>query len=207
MTFELYLAYVVACTALLFIPGPTILLVVSYAMTHGRRSAFATIFGVILGDAVAMTVSLVGLGALLMASASLFLTMKILGAVYLVYLGIKMWRAPTMFDDPTLEDTPTSNRAMALDAFTVTVLNPKSGVFFIAFLPQFMDASIPLLPQTLLLGGTFLVLAFVSVTLYALLASEIRRAIKEPLVAKTVNRVGAAALIGAGVMTAAMRRA
>ena len=206
MTFEVYLAYVVACSILLFLPGPTILLVVSYAMTHGRRSAFATIFGVMLGDAVAMGLSFLGLGAVLMTSARLFFAMKILGALYLVYLGMKMWRAPTLFEDATLEGKPVASRAMALDAFTVTVLNPKSGMFFIAFLPQFMDASRPLLPQTLLLGGTFLVLAFTSVTLYALLASEIRRVIRNPTVSKAVNRAGAGVLIGAGVLTAAMRR-
>ena len=102
MTFEVYLAYVVACTVLLFMPGPTILLVVSYAMAHGRSSAFATIFGVMVGDAVAMGLSFLGLGALLMTSARLFLMMKILGALYLVYLGIKMWRAPTLFEDAWL---------------------------------------------------------------------------------------------------------
>ena len=207
MTFEVYLAYVVACTVLLFIPGPTILLVVSHAMAHGRRSAFATIFGVMVGDAVAMGLSFLGLGALLMTSARLFFGMKILGALYLVYLGVKMWRAPTLFEEASLEGKSVSNRAMALDAFTVTVLNPKSGIFFIAFLPQFMDASRSLLPQTVLLVGTFLGLAFTSVTLYALLASEIRRVIKNPTVSKVVNRAGAGALIGAGVLTVAMRRA
>jgi len=207
MTFEVYLAYVVACTVLLFIPGPTILLVVSYAMTHGRRSAFATIFGVMVGDAAAMGLSFLGLGALLMTSARLFLMMKILGALYLVYLGIKMWRAPGLLEEASLEAKHVSNRAMALDAFAVTVLNPKSGIFFIAFLPQFMDAAQPLGPQVLLLGGTFLGLALISVTLYALLASEIRRVVKNPVVSKAVNRVGAGALIGAGALTAAMRRA
>lgn len=206
MTLEVYLAYVVACVVLLYIPGPTILLVVSYAMTHGRRSAFATIFGVIVGDAVAMGLSLLGLGALLMTSARLFTAMKVLGACYLVYLGIKMWRAPGLVDDTSPEKEQVSRRGMALDAFTVTVLNPKSGMFFIAFLPQFMDPSRPLLPQTFLLGGTFLVLAFISVTLYALLASEIRRVIKHPVVSKAVNRVGGGALVGAGVMTLALRR-
>jgi len=207
MTFEVYFAYLVACAVLLFIPGPTILLVVSYAMTHGRRSAFATIFGVMVGDAVAMGLSFLGLGALLMTSARLFLAMKILGALYLVYLGVKMWRAPALFEESSLDGDPVSRRAMALDAFTVTVLNPKSGMFFIAFLPQFMDATRPLAPQVALLGGTFLGLAFISVTLYALLASEIRRVIDKPVVAKAVNRAGAGALIGAGVLTATMRRA
>jgi threonine/homoserine/homoserine lactone efflux protein len=206
MTVEVYLAFVVACTVLLFIPGPTILLVVSYAMAHGRNSAFATIFGVMVGDAVAMGLAFLGLGTLLMTSARLFLMMKILGALYLVYLGIKMWRAPSLIEDASLDGKPVSHRAMALDAFTVTVLNPKSGMFLIAFLPQFMDVSRPLWQQTIVLGGTYLAIAFASVTLYAVLASEIRRVIKNPVVSKAVNRAGGGVLIGAGVLTAAMRR-
>ena len=95
---------------------------------------------------------------------------------------------------------------MAADAFTVTVLNPKSGVFFVAFLPQFFDASRPLVPQTLLLGGTFLGLAFASVLSWALLASAARDAIKSRRVAKAVNRLGGGALVAAGVLTAALKR-
>lgn len=204
---ELYAAYVVACAVLLFIPGPTILLVVSYALTHGRRSAFATIFGVMVGDAVAMSLALLGLGALLMTSAYLFTTMKLVGAAYLVYLGVRMWREPGLLPQSSPEAAPVSNRAMALDAFLVTVLNPKSGMFLIAFLPQFMDASRPPAAQALVLGTTFLGLAFASVTLYALLASELRRLVAHPALAKTVQRLGAATLMGAGVLTAVMRRA
>lgn len=206
MTLEVFAAFVVASSVLVFIPGPTVLLVVSYAMTHGRRSAFSTIAGVILGDAVAMALSLLGLGVLLMTSARLFFAMKVLGAFYLVYLGVKMWRAPAVFQEGAIGRDAASSRSMAVDAFTVTVLNPKSGMFFIAFMPQFMETSQPLLPQTLLLGSTFLLLAFASVTIYALLASEIRRVVRNPSVSRTVNRVGGTALMGAGVLTAAMRR-
>lgn len=204
MTVELFTAYVLACLVLLFIPGPTILLVVTYALTHGRESAMWTIAGVILGDAVAMAISLLGLGTLLMASGTLFVAVKTAGAFYLVYLGIKMWRKPTSLDAGAMRPSDTPRR-MALDAFTVTVLNPKSGIFFIAFLPQFMNAEEALLPQALLLGGTFLSLAFVSVTLYALLASAARELLKSPSVAKTLNRVSGGALVGAGVFAAATR--
>lgn len=204
MTVELFTAYVLACLVLLFIPGPTILLVVSYALTHGRRSAMWTIAGVILGDAVAMAISLFGLGTLLMASATLFVAVKTVGAIYLVYLGVKMWRKPVSLDASAmrLADTP---KRMALDAFTVTVLNPKSGIFFVAFLPQFMKAEQALLPQALLLGSTFLLLAFASVTFYALVAAAARELFKSPSVAKMLNRVGGGALVGAGVFAAATR--
>jgi threonine/homoserine/homoserine lactone efflux protein len=204
MSPELYLAYVVACTALLFVPGPTLLLVISYSLAHGKKSAFAVIGGVLLGDTVALTASLLGVGAILLASARLFVAVKLAGAVYLVYLGIKMWRSSGTVTAAAI-DAPFSPRRTATDAFTVTVLNPKSGVFFVAFLPQFMDPAAPILPQTLLLGATFLFLAFVSVTLYALVAIHIRRRLNDPRVSRALNRVGGGALVGAGVFAAVTR--
>jgi homoserine/homoserine lactone efflux protein len=153
VTNQLFLAYLLATSILVFIPGPTVLLVVSYALSHGRRSAFATIAGVLLGDVVAMALALAGVGALVRASASAFLVMKIAGAIYLLYLGIKMWRSPARLDLPEGEEA--SERRMATDAFTVTVLNPKSGVFFVAFLPQFFDASRPLVPRRSFSEGPF----------------------------------------------------
>ncbi len=204
MTNQLFFAYLLATSILVFIPGPTVLLVVSYALSHGRRSAFATISGVLLGDVVAMALALAGVGALLRASASAFLVMKTAGAIYLLYLGIKMWRSPARLELPAGGEA--SERRMAADAFTVTVLNPKSGIFFVAFLPQFFDAARPLVPQTLLLGGTFLALAFASVLTWALLASAARDAVKSHRVAKAVNRLGGSALVAAGVLTAALKR-
>lgn len=204
MANQLFLTYLVATTILVFIPGPTVLLVVSYALSHGRRSAYATIAGVLAGDVVAMALALAGVGALLRASASAFVLMKTAGAVYLLYLGIKMWRSPSKLELPAGGET--SDRRMAGDAFTVTVLNPKSGIFFVAFLPQFFDAGRPLLPQTLLLGGSFLALAFASVLTWALLAAAARDALKSHRVAKAVNRLGGSALVAAGILTAALRR-
>lgn len=204
MANELFLAYVVATAILVFVPGPTVLLVVSYALSQGRRSAFATIAGVLLGDFVAMAAALAGVGAILRASADAFLVMKAAGALYLLYLGVKMWRSPSKLELPS--DPRASDRRMAADAFTVTVLNPKSGIFFVAFLPQFFDAARPLLPQTILLGGTFLVLAFASALIYALLASAAREAMKSQRVARAVNWLGGGTLVAASLLTAALKR-
>src|SRR5215510_2576490 len=89
-----WIAFVLAAEALLITPGPTDMVVVSYALSQGRRSAWASVPGVTLGDTTALILSLFGLGAVLMASAELFEVIKIAGALYLVYLGIKSWRAP-----------------------------------------------------------------------------------------------------------------
>ena len=206
MTSELFLAFVAASTVLVYIPGPTVLLVVSYAMSQGRRSALATIAAVLLGDAVAMALAILGLGALLRSSTSLFLAMKAAGTLYLLYLGIRMWRAPTAFAGASPRSVQASRLRMAVDAFAVTVLNPHSGMFFVAFLPQFLEPERPLLPQMLLLGGTFLVLALTSLVFYALVAAEIRRFARSPRVATWVNRLGAVTLVAAAVFTATLPR-
>jgi threonine/homoserine/homoserine lactone efflux protein len=206
MSYETWLAFVAASVVLLIIPGPTVLLVVSYALGHGRRYAAATVAGVAAGDFTAMTGSLLGLGALLATSAALFTAVKWVGAAYLVYLGIKLWRAPvgTLGQADISETRP--SRIFA-HAYLVTALNPKGIVFFVAFLPQFLDMTRPLVPQMAILIVTFVSLATLNVTLFALTASSARQAIRRPSVQRSVNRIGGSFLIGAGLLTAAWRRA
>jgi threonine/homoserine/homoserine lactone efflux protein len=207
MTFELWLAFVLAASILLAIPGPTVMLVVGYALGEGRRSAWSTVAGVALGDFTAMTLSMLGLGALLAASATLFTALKWVGAAYLVYLGIRLWRAPAVLAGAATEGNGRRPPITMLGhAFLVTALNPKSLAFFVAFLPQFMRPADPLPPQMLVLESTFILLATVNATLYAALAMRLRGAIGRPWVLKALNRTGGAILIGAGLATAAMKR-
>jgi threonine/homoserine/homoserine lactone efflux protein len=206
MSFEHWLAFVAASVILLAIPGPTVLLVVSYALGHGRRYAAATVAGVALGDLTAMTASLLGLGALLAASAGLFTAVKWVGAAYLVYLGLKLWRAPV--GDPGQADiSETRPGRIFAHAYVVTALNPKGIVFFVAFLPQFLDMTRPVLPQMAILVATFVSLATVNAALFGLMASSARRAVRKPSAQRLVNRIGGSFLIGAGLLTAAWRRA
>lgn len=206
MSFEHWLAFVAASVVLLIIPGPTVLLVVSYALGHGRRYAAATVAGVAAGDFTAMTGSLLGLGALLATSAALFTAVKWIGAAYLVYLGIKLWRA-SVGALGQADISETRPWRIFAHAYVVTALNPKGIVFFVAFLPQFLDMTRPLVPQMAILVATFVSLATLNVTLFALTASSARRAIRRPSVQRTVNRIGGSFLIGAGLLTAAWRRA
>src|ERR1700731_3078331 len=94
MSLDHFLAFAAASAILVAIPGPTVLMVISYALGHGRQATAATLLGVSLGDLTAITASMLGVGALLAASAALFTLVKWAGAVYLVYIGIKLWRAP-----------------------------------------------------------------------------------------------------------------
>jgi threonine/homoserine/homoserine lactone efflux protein len=208
VSIETWLAFAAASAVMLAIPGPTILLVISYALGHGRRTTLATVTGVTLGDFTAMTASLAGLGALLATSSALFTVLKLVGAAYLMFLGVKLWRAPIttgpMGDNDNLpEEKPLK---ILLHAYVVTALNPKSIIFFIAFVPQFLDLGKPFLPQTLILEATFLCLAALNAFVYGLLADMARGYIRKASVQRVVNRTGGTLLIAAGAVTAGYRR-
>jgi len=207
MPLDLWLAFITASTALLIIPGPTILLVMSYALTQGKRVAVAMALGVALGDFVAMTASLLGLGALVLASATLFTALKWVGAVYLIYLGVKLLRSrPTLgLGDLTPEAKPA--RAIFGHAAAVTALNPKSIAFFIAFVPQFLRPEAALAPQFATLIATFVTLAALNALAYALLADRLRARIRRPAVLKWMTRAGGGALVTMGALTATLNRA
>lgn len=205
MSLELWLAFVVASTALLAVPGPTVMLVVSYALNRGRSSGWATVPGVTLGDFTAMTVSLAGAGALLAASSELFQVMKLAGAAYLIWLGVRMWRS----DPDPLAAVVAPRRggrlSMFLNAYVVTALNPKGIIFFVAFVPQFVDPTRSLWTQFAILEATFLTLAAANVVVWAILAGEFRNRIGSPRTLRALNRVGAGFLVGAGFVTALIR--
>ncbi len=206
MNFDLWLAFVAASTALLLIPGPTVLLVLSYALSQGRGVAVACAAGVALGDFMAMTASLMGLGALVLTSAILFTTLKWVGAVYLIWMGIKLLRSPKFTGMESQSPAANSPRQVFGHAAAVTALNPKSIAFFIAFVPQFIDVSNALLPQFAILIITFVSLASANALVYALLADRMRATIKRPGIIRGLTRAGGVALIAMGVITATLRR-
>ncbi len=206
MSVDVWIAFVISAEIILIIPGPTILLVVSQAIAHGRRSVMPLVAGVLLGDFTAMTLSMLGLGAVLAASAALFTVLKWIGAGYLIYLGIRLWRkAPEHTPDAEAEASTTGGKLFQ-SAFLVTALNPKSIAFFVAFLPQFVNPAAPLTIQLTILGATFLVMATINTALYALFAGELRDTMKSPRVRRWFDRLGGSALIGAGVFTATLRQ-
>ena len=206
MTIAPWLAFAVASAILLVIPGPTVLLVVSYALGQGWRAALPVAVGVALGDLTAMTLSLLGIGALLAASATLFTALKLIGAAYLIWLGVKLWRAGDSLDaDPRTEVA--SRTRMLAHAWVVTALNPKSITFFVAFLPQFVSPSVDFLTQMVVFEATFLVLAFANALGYALIASRARAVARNPRAIRAFNRIGGGLLIGAGAVAAAVRTA
>jgi len=207
MELHVWLAFASASIALLLIPGPTVLLILIYAISQGRRVALATVGGVALGDLVAMSASLAGLGALVLASSKLFILLKWVGAIYLVYLGIKLFRSAPDASLGMLDDAPvTSPRRVFAHSAAVTALNPKSIVFFIAFVPQFINPNTALAPQFGLLVATFVGFAAINALAYALLADKLRQKIVRPSVLPFLTRLGGGALVAMGVATATIRR-
>ncbi|MEM7547136.1 MAG: LysE family translocator [Pseudomonadota bacterium] len=206
MALDLWLAFATASAVLLAIPGPTILLVISYAVGAGRTTALWTVLGVFLGDLVAITLSMLGLGVILATSATLFTVLKWLGGAYLLWLGWKLLTAPVAGAVVEGRSATSSGRAMLRHAFIVTALNPKSNLFFIAFLPQFLDPAAAAAPQFVVMAITFTGLAAINALIFALAASHLRARIRRPSVLKWMNRVGGSALMAMGALTFFMRR-
>lgn len=205
MSFETWLAFLAASAVLVLIPGPTVMLVLTYALTQGRRLALAMAAGVALGDFIAMSASLLGLGALVMASATLFTVLKWIGAAYLVWMGISLWRAgPVKLE--TAEVAPLPAGKVFRHAMIVTATNPKGIAFFIAFVPQFIRAEAPLAPQFSLLIATFVSLGALNALLWALAGDRLRVQIRRSRVLGWMNRLGAGVLVGMGALTASLSR-
>jgi threonine/homoserine/homoserine lactone efflux protein len=204
MTIETWAAFAAATMVLLVIPGPTILLVISYALGQGLRTAMPVAVGVALGDLTAMTLSMLGVGALLAASALLFTVLKWIGAAYLVWLGIQLWRAGGRLEAAPREEHAPAVRMLG-HAWLVTALNPKGLTFFIAFLPQFIDRSADFWTQMLIFEATFVSLAFINAVGYALAASRARALVQSERALSIFNRIGGTLLVGAGVAAATVR--
>lgn len=197
-----WLAFVAAAMAMLLIPGPTILLVIGQSLGGGARNAAPLVAGVALGDLTAMTLSLAGMGAILAASATAFAVLKWVGAAYLVWLGVAMWRAPV----DAAAAPPLQGRQAMRQAWLVTALNPKGIVFFVAFVPQFIDPARGFVAQAAILVATFVTLAAANAAAYAALAARLSGAVRRPGLRRALNRMGGAVLVGAG-FAVALRRA
>lgn len=206
MPLELWLAYVLTVAVLLVIPGPTILTVIGYSLAHGRRANLPLVAGVALGDSTALALSLLGLGALLAASAGWFTVVKTVGGLYLVWLGWRMLRAGVGSAEVALPASPESLWRLFTNTWLVTALNPKGIVFFVAFLPQFISPASAVVPQMWILAVTFVIMAIINATLYARFAAAAHRFLALARARRGFNLVGGALLAGAGICALLARR-
>jgi threonine/homoserine/homoserine lactone efflux protein len=192
-----YAAFAVASAVVLAIPGPTVLLVVTRALNHGPGVRRATVAGVVLGDLVAMTAALLGAGALLLASAELFTALRVAGGLYLVWLGVRMWRSRGSGWE--VHDAADPRPAGVFSqSFAVTATNPKSIAFFVAFVPQFIDPGRAWAPQVVALILTFVALGGLNAAAYAWLAGRAREVMARPATRRRVARTSGAVLVAGG---------
>ena len=206
MSIELWLAFVSASAVLLIIPGPTILTIIGYSISHGRRANVPLVVAVVLGDSTAMAVSLVGLGALLANSAFWFTAVKLAGGLYLLYLGLKQLRAGLSQVKPTISEKPGSRWRLFANTYLVTALNPKGIIFFVAFLPQFIRSDTSVTQQLWVLAVTFVALAALNATLYTVFAGAAGRILTSPRAQRRFNLAGGSLLSIAGVWALLAKR-
>ncbi|WP_019644358.1 LysE family translocator [Novispirillum itersonii] len=207
MAFDLWLVFIPAVFLLNMAPGPNNLLVMNNAARFGLGTATVAGMGRMPAFAFLVGLTAVGLGAVLAASEMAFTVIKWVGAVYLVYLGIKLWRAPV--EDTVLAERSreaVNIRALATQEFLSAIANPKAILVFTAFFPQFMDASQPPTGQLLIMGATFLVLEAVALVLYGLGGAGMGRFFATARGRRIMNRVSGGALVMAGAALAAARK-
>jgi len=206
MSIELWLAFVAASAVLLIIPGPTILTVISYSVAHGRRANVSLVAAVALGDSTALVVSLLGLGALLATSAFWFMVIKWAGGLYLLFLGVKLLRAGISPAELAAPAAPGSRWKLFANTYLVTALNPKGIVFFVAFLPQLISPRADVTQQLWLLAITFVTMATLNATLYAVFAASARKLLASPRAQRRFNLAGGSLLSVAGIWALLARR-
>ncbi len=203
MSLQVYLAFVAACIALALLPGPIVTLVIANGLRHGTRAALTNIAGVQAGLAIVIGVVAVGLTSLMATMGYWFDWVRFAGAAYLVWLGIKLIRAPVAGVEAEAPPPPPRG-GFFLQGFLVLLSNPKVLVFFGAFIPQFIDMGRDHVSQVALLGVTFMVIAGMTDAAYALLAGRARRFFSARRT-RLLSRVSGGFMIGGGIWLALTR--
>lgn len=198
MVFSLWVSFVLASILTISSPGPVVTLLITTSISYGKNIAVSMIPGIFIGDFLVMSISLAGVGALLLSCPTLYITMKLLGALYLVYLGAKTWFGSSN-TSPDKDELNIKKRESTLKAFYVTISNPKSFLFFTAFMSQFINRNEPLLFQIIILAATYLTIGLLNDITYVLLANKAADFLNNRHL-KLINRVAAINLIATGIV-------
>jgi len=220
MDLAVWLTYLLATIILSVTPGPGVFSSISSGLHHGVRRGVWNAVGMQAANLVYVIVVALGLGAILLASETLFTVVKWLGVAYLIYLGIVTWRAPPpVFDAEKVGDDKTGDRPhlsssdqwglspIFMRGFLVNITNPKGIIFFAAIFPQFIDIARPQLVQYAILGATTVATDLAIMTAYIALAAKVFRAMRDPSHMRWVNRGLGSMFVAAGVALAGFRRA
>ncbi len=206
MEFTTWLLYMAVAIVAVISPGPAILLSISNSIRFGISRVVLSSFGNICGLLILSTAAIFGLGAILKTSTTLFLVIKVIGAGYLVYLGVRQWSSKTNFfsdteNKPAIEQTKSNNRFF-IEGFLIAMTNPKAILFFTALFPQFINTQQALVPQFLIMTFTFMAISFVTLVSYGLLAKKAKRWLSIGQRVKWFNRTSGSlfVLIGVGLL-------
>ena len=204
MSLEVWITYVLACSIVIIVPGPTVTLIVANSVRHGARAGLANIAGTQLGVGLALFILIAGLASVMDFIAQWFTILKVIGAVYLIWLGIKLWRS----DGNLVSGEASPKKAKGgffLQGFIVAITNPKILLFFGAFIPQFVNPQTVSVYQLASLGLTFMAIATIFDGIYALAAGNAGKWLSTSRV-RFVERFSGTLLIGGGLWLALMRR-
>jgi threonine/homoserine/homoserine lactone efflux protein len=210
MNLQTILAFAAVATLAILSPGPAVLLSLRNGATLGARSVVWSALGNISGVCCLSIAAMLGLGVVLKSSALLFGAIKIAGAAYLFYVGVRHLLGRTIVmatpaDQETDSVAPPAHR-LYREGFLIAATNPKAVLFFTALFPQFIDAKAPVLPQFLILTGIFMAISYVSHLGYAMIASRAKGALLKPFFATWLNRIIGAAFVFFAALLLALRR-
>ena len=207
MELSVWITYFIATIVLCVSPGPGAFSSISAGLHHGFRLGLWNGVGMQAASLLVVLFVSGGLGALMLASETLFTAVKWAGVAYLIYLGIVTWRAPLRAFEEDRDDHETTARGVFMRGFWVNITNPKGIIFFAAVLPQFIDVTRPQLPQYAILAATTFAVDLLVMMGYTALAAKVLRVMKDPAKLRWVNRTLGGAFIAAGVALASFRRA
>lgn len=202
MSAELYLAFLLTTIVIIIVPGPTVTLILANSLTHGSRAGLLNVAGNQAGLAVMIAVVIIGLASLVEAMGWWFEWLRLAGAAYLIWIGVKLLRSAGSIGDP--QHAPKPRGGFFLQGFLVGVSNPKTLALFGALFPQFIDPSRDYLTQALMMGGTALVVAALSDSIYAMLMGSARRRLSRAGMT-WLSRVSGTCVIGGGLWLAFSR--
>lgn len=198
MNLEIFIGYVIISMGIILVPGPNVLLIVSNSISYGVKRGLQTVAGTSLAIAIQLTITSIGLTSLMLVLVDVFDWIRWLGVIYLIYLGLKLWyHSFNKEDDPQVE-VASVNQVFWQGLF-VSLTNPKTMLFFTAFLPQFVDFTKPIAIQMLILSLTFLIIATLFDSIYAITGGKLSHFLMKPQRAKLGNRISGTLLISTGI--------
>lgn len=204
MEFHIFIAFAAATSIMIALPGPSVILTIAHSISFGWRPAIATVAGETAGIAVQLLIAAVGFVSILNYAAQAFECIRWVGAVYLIYLGIKQWKSAN--NPIEIHQSKVSKKNLFVQGLIITIPNPKSLLFIAAFLPQFIDPTRPVITQFSIIVPTFLIITFTITSVWALAAGSARVFLGSRKSIRAVSKTSGGLMVLAGIGLAAARR-